>query len=65
MPPIVGWFFPLPSQASAAGSIAPNVCHLVLEAARRALAALHGDAQNDSRHATIAREPGAVEPVGK
>lgn len=51
-PSIVGRFFRLPSPAYAVGSVAPDVCHLVLEAAG-ALPAVSGeDAQNDSSLAT-------------
>ena len=48
----VGWFFPLPSLEYTAGSVAPDVCHLVLEAARAPPGVMHGDAQNDSKLAT-------------
>ena len=61
---IVGWFFRLPWLEYAAGSVAPDVCLLVLEAARVPLEAMHGDAQNGSRLATIPGEPGVVEPAG-
>jgi hypothetical protein len=64
-PSIVGWFCQLPLQASAAGSVAPNVCPFVLVAARGALAALHADAQNDSRSATTRDGRAGVGPVGK
>jgi hypothetical protein len=57
----VGWFFPLPSLGFAAGNVVPSACHLVLVAAQAPLVALHEDAQNDSRLATIPREPGVVE----
>ena len=43
------------------GFVAPNVCPFVLAAARGALAALHADAQNDSRPATTRDGPAAVE----
>jgi hypothetical protein len=56
----VGWFFPLPSLAYAAGNVAPDVCPLVLVAARVPFAALHGDAQSDSKLATTRDEPGGV-----
>ncbi len=49
----VGWFFPLPSLGYVAGIVAPEVCHLVLAAARALPAAMHGDVQNDSTLATI------------
>jgi len=60
----VGWFFPLPSLEYAAGSIAPEVCHLVLEVARALPGAMHGDAQNDSKPATIPDGPGVVGTAG-
>ena len=56
----VGWFFPLPSLAYAAGNVAPEVCHLVLVAARVPLGAMHGDAQNESKLATTRDGPGGV-----
>jgi hypothetical protein len=64
-PSIVGWFCRLPELPYAVDSVAPDVCHLFLEAARALPGARHGDAQNDRKLATIASEPGAVRPVGK
>src|SRR6266699_5144951 len=55
-PSIVDGFCRLPSPEFAAGSVAPPACHLALSAARALLAALCGDAQNDSKRATIPRE---------
>jgi hypothetical protein len=52
----VGWFSPLPSLVSVADTVAPEVCHLALAAAGAQLAAMHGDAQNASRHATTRGE---------
>ncbi len=60
----VGWFFPLPSLGYTAGIVAPEVCHLVLAAARALPAAMHGDAQNDSKLATIPGGPAVVETSG-
>jgi hypothetical protein len=60
----VGWFFPLPELRYAAGSVAPEVCYLVLAAARALPAAMRGDAQNESKLATIAGGPGVVETSG-
>src|SRR2546425_6933855 len=60
-PSIVDSFSRLPSQAFAVGSVAPDVCPLVLVAARVPFAALHGDAQSDSRRATTRDEPADVE----
>ena len=56
----VGWFFPLPELAYAAGNVAPEVCRLVLVAARVPLAVMHGDAQHDRKLATTADGPGGV-----
>ncbi|TME08326.1 MAG: hypothetical protein E6I80_10270 [Chloroflexi bacterium] len=56
----VGWFFPLPSLEYTAGSVAPDVCHLVLEAARAPPGVMHGDAQNDSKLATTPDGPRVV-----
>jgi hypothetical protein len=52
LPSIVGWFFRLPSPACVVGTVAPGGCPLVLVAAQAPLAAKHGDAQSDNRHAT-------------
>ena len=60
----VGWFFPLPWLAYAAGSVEPEDCHLVLAAAQVPLATMHEDGQNGSTHATTPDGPAAVEPVG-
>src|SRR6266849_6263180 len=59
LPPrsIVGSFSQLPWLASAAGSVAPDGCPLVLAAAQASPAAIHGGAQNDSRLATTPDEP--------
>ncbi len=57
----VGWFFPLPSLVSAAGTAAPAVALLVLVAAQAPLAARHGDARNDS---TLATTRAVLEDVG-
>src|SRR5215469_13810356 len=51
-PSIVGWFFPQPWLASAAGSVGPPICHIARAAAQALLAVLCADAQNDSRRAT-------------
>ncbi len=53
---IVGWCFPLPWLGYAVGSVAPSACHLALVAARAPLVAMHGDAQSDTRLATIPRD---------
>ena len=63
-PSIVGWFFPLPWLAYAAGTVAPEGCHLVLEVAQVLLAALHEDAHNESTPATTPDGPEAVRPAG-
>ena len=60
----VGWFFPQPSQEYVVGSVAPDVCHLALVAARVPSAVLGEDAQSDSKPATTPDEPEAVMPVG-
>jgi len=60
----VGWFFPLPELPYTGGIVAPAVCHLVLEAARALPAAMHGDAQNESKLATIPGGPGVVGTAG-
>src|SRR6266699_2327910 len=59
-PSIVGWFFPLPWLAYAAGTVAPDGCPLVLQAARAPLAALREDVQNDNRRATTRDWPTGV-----
>src|SRR5579864_3993309 len=56
----VGWFSPLPWLGYVAGSVAPPACHLALAAARASPGAMHGDAQSDSKLATIEDEPGGV-----
>jgi hypothetical protein len=43
-PSIVGSFSPQPELPSAGDSVAPDVCHLVLEAAQASPAAIHGGA---------------------
>src|SRR5205809_7159128 len=58
---IVGWFSPPPSQESAAGSVEPDVCLLVLVAAQAPLGVIREDAQNDSKLATT---PGGRAGVG-
>ncbi len=62
LPPlsIVGSFSPLPSLEYAGDSVVPEVCHLALGAVRAPLVAMRGDAQNDSRLATIPSGLGAV-----
>jgi len=57
---IVGSFFPLPWLAYAAGTVAPDVCHLALVAAPAPLVVIREDAQRDSRLATI---PGGLRGV--
>ena len=64
-PSIVGWFSLLPSLGYAVGSVAPDVCPLVLEAARALPAAIREDAQNGSTRATTPDGPtgmGTAEP---
>ncbi len=56
----VGWFFPLPSLEYVAGSVVPEVCHLVLEDVRVPSGAMHEDARNDSKLATTRDGPGVV-----
>jgi len=63
-PSIVGWFFLLPSMEYAAGSVAPEVCHLALAAARGPPGARHGAALNDNKLATIPSEQAAVGLAG-
>src|SRR5215472_12900012 len=63
-PSIVGSFFLLPWPAYAVGTVAPEACHLALVAARAPRAGSGEDAQNDSTHATIRREPVDVGVVG-
>src|SRR6266704_7025899 len=58
---IVGSFSRLPWLEYAAGSVVRPACHLALVAVRAPLAALHGDAQNDSRRATTRGGPRGVE----
>jgi len=52
LPSSVDGFSRLPWPVSAAGSAAPDACHLAFVAARAPRAARHGDAQNGSRLAT-------------
>ena len=59
-----GWFFPLPWLAYAAGSVEPEGCHLVFEAARVLLAAPHEVGQNESTPATTPDGQEAAKPVG-
>jgi hypothetical protein len=61
---IVGWFSPLPWLGYVAGSVAAPTSHLALVAARAPLVTIHGDAQNDSKLATIPGGTGVVELVG-
>ena len=58
---IVGWFSPPPSQESAAGSVEPDVCLLVLVAAQAPLGVIREDAQNDSKLATTPDGTAGVE----
>jgi hypothetical protein len=60
----VGWFFPLPELRYIAGSVAPEVCPLVLAAARALPTAMHRDARNDRTLATTQDGPGVVETAG-
>jgi hypothetical protein len=48
-PSIVGWFCRRPLPAFVVGTVAPDGCPLVREAAGALLGVLRGDAQNDSR----------------
>ena len=48
----VGRFFPLPELPYAGGTVAPDVCPLLLVAVPVPLSAQHGDAQNESTLAT-------------
>ncbi|SRR5260370_38127511 len=59
----VGWFFPLPLLGDDAGNVALPVCPLALAAARAQPGAIRGDAQNDTRLATIPGEPEGVGPA--
>jgi hypothetical protein len=59
-PSIVGSFSPQPWRESAGDSVAPSVCPLVLAAAQASPAAMHGDAQNGSRLATVPGVPAGV-----
>jgi len=63
LPPLstVGSFCPLPELPYAGDSVVPDVCLLALEALQRPLAAIHGDAQNDT---TLATTPGERAGVG-
>jgi hypothetical protein len=62
LPPqsIVGSFFLLPWLEYVVGSVAPDGCLLVLQAARVPLAALYGGAQSDNTLATIPDWPAAA-----
>jgi hypothetical protein len=62
LPPLstVGWFSPLPLLGYAGDNVVPDVCPLVLVAARVPLAVLHGDEQSDSTLATIPGGPAGV-----
>jgi hypothetical protein len=60
MPSIVDGFCRLPSPEFAADSVAPQVCHPALAAARALLVVIGEDAQNDRKRATIPRELGVV-----
>src|SRR5215472_6662459 len=62
-PSIVGWFSPQPWLESVAGTIAPDVCHLVRAAAPVSPSALREDEQSGNRLATIPDWPEAVETV--
>src|SRR5215472_15893285 len=57
---IVGWFCRRPWLAFAAGSVAPDACHLVREALQRPRAAIGEDAQSGNRRATIPDWPAAA-----
>jgi hypothetical protein len=50
---IVGWFSLLPSLGYVAGSVVPDVCRFALAAVRAPLEVMRGEAQSDSRLATI------------
>jgi hypothetical protein len=54
----------MPSLEYTAGSVVLPACHLVLVAERALPAAMHGDAQNDSKLATARYGPGVVETAG-
>src|SRR5258708_1051538 len=58
---IAGGFYRRPSLESVADSVALEVCHLALVAARAPLGVLDEDAQSDSRRATILPVPAGVE----
>src|SRR5438105_15819587 len=60
----VGWFSLLPELPCAGGLVAPDVCPLVLGAARGLPAAMHGDAQNGRRLATTRDGPAVVGSAG-
>ena len=62
-PSIVDGFCRLPSPASVVGSIAPDGCPLVLEAAGALLVGKREDAQNGSTLATIPGGRAAVGPA--
>src|SRR5258708_14447179 len=60
---IAGGFYRRPSLESVADSVALEVCHLALVAARAPLGVLDEDAQSDSRRPTILPVPPRVEPA--
>jgi len=59
-----GSFSQLPELPSAAGSVTPAACLLVLAVAPASPAAKHGDGQHGRRLATTPDGPAGVEPVG-
>jgi hypothetical protein len=59
-----GWFFQLPELEYGAGSVVPDVGHLVLVAQRALCVVMREDAQSESRLATIAGGPEGVGPAG-
>src|SRR5260370_36304837 len=59
---IDGWFSPLPWLGYAGGLVVPSACHLVLVVVRAPAVAMRGDAQNESKLATI---PDGPEVVGR
>jgi hypothetical protein len=62
---IVGSFSLPPWLESAAGSVEPSFCHLVLEAVQVPLAVLHEGVQNDSTRATTPDGTADVETAEK
>ncbi len=52
-----GWFFQLPELEYGAGSVVPDVGHLVLVAERALSVVMREDAQSESRLATIVAGP--------